>query len=233
MAEMGIETIVSTDDASPNVKGARKHGLRYVHIPIGYDGIDEEAQAAMALTLKTYEGGVYIHCHHGKHRGPAMAAIAVLLEEAGDKGDAIHFMERAHTSPDYEGLWQSVSNFDREKLTNIEVVLHERVPLAPIVEEMAAISRIVDRLEASEAANWKTPPSHPDVSPAREAIMIAERFRELVRHGDFEYEAELEESERLGWKLRDAIAAGDSATASEIFNSMKQSCGSCHDAHRN
>ena len=34
---LGIDTLVSVDGAVPDVETARRFGLRYIHIPIGYD----------------------------------------------------------------------------------------------------------------------------------------------------------------------------------------------------
>ena len=45
LAEMGVKTIVSVDGAKPDLELAKKHGLRYVHIPIGYDGVGAEAES--------------------------------------------------------------------------------------------------------------------------------------------------------------------------------------------
>src|SRR5258706_10041968 len=39
---LGIKTIISVDGAKPDVEMAKKYGLRYVHLPHGYDGIPEE-----------------------------------------------------------------------------------------------------------------------------------------------------------------------------------------------
>src|SRR5688572_11354389 len=39
LAARGIKTIISVDGASPDVEAAKKFGLRYVHLPMGYDGI--------------------------------------------------------------------------------------------------------------------------------------------------------------------------------------------------
>ena len=39
---MGIRTIISVDGAKPHVDLAREQGLRYVHIPIGYDGLPRD-----------------------------------------------------------------------------------------------------------------------------------------------------------------------------------------------
>lgn len=42
LARLGIKTIISVDGARPNVEAAKKSGLRYVHIPISYDGVPRE-----------------------------------------------------------------------------------------------------------------------------------------------------------------------------------------------
>lgn len=35
---LGIKTIISVDGGKPDAETARKYGMRYIHIPIGYDG---------------------------------------------------------------------------------------------------------------------------------------------------------------------------------------------------
>src|SRR5262245_48068007 len=42
LSELGVKTIVSVDGAKPDVAGAKKFGMRYVHLPIGYDGVSDE-----------------------------------------------------------------------------------------------------------------------------------------------------------------------------------------------
>src|SRR5690349_7708804 len=39
---LGIKTILTVDGAQPDVETAKRHGMRYVHLPIGYDGVDRE-----------------------------------------------------------------------------------------------------------------------------------------------------------------------------------------------
>src|SRR5690606_24259899 len=48
LEKLGVRTIVSVDGARPNIDAARRHGLRYVHIPISYDGISADAGKALA-----------------------------------------------------------------------------------------------------------------------------------------------------------------------------------------
>src|SRR5687768_16523197 len=37
LGELGVKTIISVDGAQPDVAGAKQFGMRYVHLPIGYD----------------------------------------------------------------------------------------------------------------------------------------------------------------------------------------------------
>ncbi len=39
LEKLGVKTILTVDGARPDVALAHKHGLRYVHLPIGYDGV--------------------------------------------------------------------------------------------------------------------------------------------------------------------------------------------------
>jgi hypothetical protein len=39
LAALGVKTIISVDGMTPDVGMAAKHGLRYVHLPHGYDGM--------------------------------------------------------------------------------------------------------------------------------------------------------------------------------------------------
>src|SRR5438094_677830 len=70
LQQLGIKTIVSVDGARPEVDLARKYGLRYVHLPIGYDAVPREQALRIARAIRDLPGPVYIHCHHGRHRGP-------------------------------------------------------------------------------------------------------------------------------------------------------------------
>ena len=75
----GRKTVLTLDGAQPDVETAKRHGLRYVHVPIGYDGIPAARALELAKTFQTLEpsGPIFVHCHHGKHRGPAACSIAL------------------------------------------------------------------------------------------------------------------------------------------------------------
>src|SRR2546423_13601111 len=42
LKRLGVCTVISVDGARPDVERARKFALRYVHLPIGYDGVPRE-----------------------------------------------------------------------------------------------------------------------------------------------------------------------------------------------
>src|SRR4051794_39790224 len=56
LAALGIKTVLSVDGARPDVEAARRHGLRYVHLPFGYDGIPRDRVVALAKAAATLPG---------------------------------------------------------------------------------------------------------------------------------------------------------------------------------
>ena len=47
LREMGVSVVVSVDGRRPDVDAAKRHGLRYIHLPIGYDDVPTERQAQL------------------------------------------------------------------------------------------------------------------------------------------------------------------------------------------
>src|SRR5262245_28041450 len=118
LAKLGIKTIISVDGARPNVTAAKKAGLRYVHLPIGYGGVPNERVVQLAKALHELPGPFYIHCHHGQHRGPAAAAVAQLCaDEKCTVADALMLLKSAGTDARYKGLFESITKFERPKPT--------------------------------------------------------------------------------------------------------------------
>ena len=89
LAAMGVKTVISVDGKKPELELAQKHGMRYVHIPIEYKGISDEELLQIVKTYRECEGPFYAHCFHGKHRGPAAAAIGRLVLDGASREEAI------------------------------------------------------------------------------------------------------------------------------------------------
>src|SRR5947209_1446199 len=48
LRKLGVKTVLSVDGAKPDVARAHAYGLRYVHLPVGYDGISREQALRIA-----------------------------------------------------------------------------------------------------------------------------------------------------------------------------------------
>lgn len=236
IARLGVKTVVSVDGATPNVALARKYGLRYVHAPFGYDGIDEQSALTLAHVMREAEGPFYVHCHHGKHRGPAGAAIMCLVSNQTDHDGARQILERAGTSPDYAGLWRDVAAFEPPPADAVLPPLLEVAPVESLAAAMAVIDRAYDNLKLCRDADWRTPADHPDIVPAREALLIVENLRESARNmpddHDPQLKTQLTDAEAVAMALETALRDGNNADAATLFGSLSKSCTDCHRVFR-
>ena len=237
LSRLGVKTVVSVDGARPDLESARKAGLRYVHVPIGYDGIGPEAQLSLVRLAAESTAPLYIHCHHGRHRAPAAAAIVCLSGGGMERAEALAYMKAAGTSRDYTGLWRDVEKFRRP---DAEVRLPELVEVAKVdslTAAMAGIDRAWDRLEALRRNDWQPPVRHPDVVPSREALMLREGFHESIRalgEGvDVDMMTGLRQAEQRAEQLRRALADQKLERAGKLRERLKRSCADCHRRHRN
>jgi len=237
---LGYTTILSVDGAATDVEAAERHGLKYAHVPIGYDGITTEESLEIVKAVKESPGPVYVHCHHGKHRGPAAAMVARICVDGITPEEAIHGLELSETSPNYEGLWRDVRN---TKPPSEAALAAAPVPPSRVVPEgvrasMVDVNLRFDFLKASSEQGWKPPAGHPDVSPPHEARMLWERYREIARLDDAKAKGEeflgyTAEGEKHAVRLEEALRAGDAEAAAAAFRSVKKNCDACHSLYRN
>ena len=233
LARMGIKTVVSVDGAMPAVDAAERYGLRYVHIPIGYDGVSPEAGLSFAQVAREAKGPVYIHCHHGKHRGPAAAAVVMLACGEGDHADARELLQVAGTSPEYDGLWRDVAAYKPPTEGTALPPLVAQAKVDSMVLAMAMIDRHYDNLKYSQEAGWQTPADHPDIVPAREALLLREQFHEIVRNQadlDPQLIQWLRQSEGLAGSIEEGLKQG--RPMDEALTQLKAACKQCHSKYR-
>jgi len=236
LRQLGVKTIISVDGAQPRAKVASQHGLRYVHIPIGYDGVSEHAQKSLTRAVRDTHGLIYVHCHHGKHRGPAAAAIACRIEGTADSARAIQILSDSGTSKGYAGLWHDVENF---KVPAAEAILPDLVEVAK-VESMAAamanLSRAFDNLKLCRTAEWKTPTEHPNLVAKQEALLVQEGLHESLRTLSAEYDDRfrdwLKQSDQLATELYSTLKSDTAKDAESKFKQLEQSCKRCHKTYR-
>ena len=223
LARLGVRVVVSVDSIAPNVAAAKRHGLRYVHIPVHYDGVSEHARASICRLLREIRGPYYVHCHHGKHRGPAVAAIAGIADGSLTHSQGIDFLRRAGTSTKYAGLYRDVREFKPPAKDAALPDLVECVTLDSLATDMARIDRYFDELQD-------------EPSPAT-ALMLREAFRESVRkskqlHGDSQdtLSADMKRADRAAEQLERAVRLGVGHASAMAH--MKSLCTECHARHR-
>ncbi len=235
LARLGVKTIVSVDGAKPDVAAARKHGLRYVHLPIGYDGVPAERVAQLTRAAALPDGRIFVHCHHGKHRGPAAAAVMCAATAGWSPARAEAWLRQAGTADEYAGLYRAVREFQPPSAAALTRVgeLPEVAKTPPVVDAMVALDECFDLLKAAQKAGWKA-------APADAATLLWEQLRELARTDDTarrpaDYRTHLADSERAAELLRRHLRATppDPAALDAAFKTAAQSCAACHKAFRN
>jgi hypothetical protein len=240
MQALGVTTVVSVDGAIPDIAGAARHGLTYVHVPIGYDGLTRAQALEIAKAVRDAPGKVYMHCHHGKHRGPAAVMMARVALEGISNEQAVHCMEESGTSPKYQGLYRDVRAFKvptRAELDAAPDAPNKVVP-AGLRAMMVDVSHRFEFIKASKIEKWKAPADSPDVSPAHEARMLWELYRESARLeeskklGD-EFLAMLKDGEEAAVSLEKALRGNDAEAAGKAYKAVKANCGACHSEYRN
>ena len=247
LAKLGVKTIISVDGATPDIDRARQHGMRYVHLPHGYDGVPEERVKELAKAVRDLEGPIYIHCHHGKHRSPAAAAVACVGAGFIGTADALALLTTAGTSTNYRGLYQSAEQarrFEDALLDALEAEFREVVPVPPLADAMVALERAHDHILQIAAARWRPLPEHPDLDPAHEALLLREHYTELLRTDEVkrrpaEFQAHLRQGEHAAESLEQALdLLGERKypadeprlhqTANKALAAINRNCAACH-----
>ncbi|MCO6436155.1 MAG: cytochrome c [Phycisphaerae bacterium] len=237
----GVRTIVTVDGAVPDVEAAHRHGMRYVHLPVGYHGIDHERQLEIARVVRDLPGPVYVHCHHGKHRGPAAAASAAVGLGWLTPQQGVVFMQQAGTSENYPGLYQCVAELEaagQEQLDTAPADFPEVVPVPGFVKAMAAAQEAYDHLVEIRDAGWQFPPDHPDLVPEAEARQLARLLGGLLDDPEREihppdFAEMLGKAGAAAKALEGSVIAGAPvAERTRLLRVVHESCKACHRTYR-
>ncbi|MCA9046480.1 MAG: hypothetical protein KDA69_19290 [Planctomycetaceae bacterium] len=246
LADMGVKTIISVDGMTPDVETAQRHGLRYVHLPHGYDGIPQQRIKELAKAVRELEGPIYIHCHHGKHRSPAAASVACVSAGLIPSDQALPILELAGTNPNYLGLYKAAREaheFDAALLDELNVEFKEVQEIPPMAAAMVQLSHAHDHLKMVADAGWKAPPDHPDLTAAHEALLNQELYTEMLRTEEVsakpdDFRSWLADSETATKELQAELGKWSSDDSipperlSELLTRVSANCKACHVKYR-
>jgi hypothetical protein len=222
---------------TPDVEGAKKHGLRYVHLPHGYDRIPLERGQELAKAVRDLPGPVYIHCHHGKHRSPSAAAVACVEAGLLAPEAAEGVLKTAGTNPNFRGLYESVRNarpVSAVELDRLKVEFRETSPVPPLAEAMVELEHALDRVKSESEKKWQR---KEDSRSA--ALLLLEHYKEMQRLDDVKqrpakFRELLTDSEEAAMQLQ-TVLAGDSIETSKAEAALKainKGCADCHTGFR-
>lgn len=243
LAAMGVRTIISVDGAAPEVERARVRGLRYIHLPVGYNGFDQERKLQLARATRDglRNGLVYIHCHHGRHRSAGAAAVVSASLGSLSPEQGVARMRVSGTAPAYTGLYACAA-----QATALAPDIIERVPAdfpetwtpTGLVRGMIALDEVFENLKDIEKSGWTAPADHPDLVPAAEAARLADLFR-VLSEGDCaagktpEFVQMMRSDQALALRLETAIVGGaDAALLGATLERIAAACTDCHAKYR-
>ena len=248
LQKMGVKTILSVDGKAPDAELAKKYGMRYVHVPIRYKGVTEEERIEIVKSFRELQPPFYVHCFHGKHRGPTAAALGrIALDDVSREQALAEMRQYFGTSEKYEGLYATIAYGE---IPDAEKTSHCQFDFAPahrfkgFRQAMIDISRSFGTTEKLAKNDWKVPDDHPDANALNEARRTAESFAQSL---DLEAMKQKPEDFRKGMEIcaKDAAAMvqllekqvkGDSKAGEEakaLVGKMKKTCKSCHGKYRN
>jgi hypothetical protein len=245
--DMGVRTILSVDGKVPDEELAAKYGMEYVHVPIQYRGISDDEMTRIAKTFRERDGPFYVHCYHGKHRGPAAAEIGRLVLDGITREQALAEMRQwCGTAESYEGLYRTIAGAQVPSVGETDRYAWD-FPAAERAsgfrELMIEVSRADDNLKYLSKHEWQPGDDHPDVDAGNESFKLADALDAAARLD----EVTEKPADFVGWMqdtveqsaaLRDAIRAvsagtGTSADVAAAYKLLSASCSACHDVYRN
>ncbi len=230
LQKLGFKTVVCVDGTSPNLKMLRKHGLRSVHIPLPYSGIPQESSRMLTKAMRECEKPIFVHCHHGLHRGPAAAAVCGIAQVHFSQKEAVKFLQTVGTDPAYVGLYRDVQNFsvlsteDDRQLSRIQLL--EQAPATKLSDVMVRIESHFRFLK-----DQATKQQQSNDSWTEHSVAIIEEFKEagrLYKQAD-NLKIELQESVQTATSLRLTVGNHERSVALKV---LEKSCVQCHAKRR-
>ena len=253
LASLGIGTIISVDGAVPDVAAARARGMRVVHLPIRYDGLTTQQICELTRAVRDLPKPIYLHCHHGKHRSAAAAAVIAVGLGWMTPEQAATRMRVSGTATTYAGLWKCVANavvLTTAQLDSASSAFPSAQQPETLVASMLELDSALEHIKVIEANDWSVPRTHPDLSLVAEASLLADLVRNarggVARLSQSEMsEQSFQEIDTLAAEFEAFVHEHDSSSArarrnheerAELSRRVKlisAACTDCHVRHRN
>jgi hypothetical protein len=161
--------------------------------------------------------------------------------EGWTSDQAVSWMRLAGTATNYAGLYRTVERFrppTDDALKKVPENFPETSPVSPLADVMIQVDGRFENLKLIRKMGYKTPPGHPDLEPAHEALLLDELLKELLRSSDFEkrpadFKSKLDEAEKAAAYLNKCLGSGLTNTTEISFQKLNAACLACHKDYRN
>lgn len=233
LKELGVRALIAVDAGPPDGEAASQHSLRFVHAPIGFDGIADSQRRVLLKAVHSLPHSIYIHSRHGLDRAAAAAAFSLVGLGRMTTQVALECLQRCGVQAEYEGLFNDVTQakpIDPASLDGMEI---EFVASAPVRNWARAMAAIGDLFDSPNSASTE---------------QLAARFQEQVNQSLPEGKdpamrellvtaAKQAEDLRASWA--DANVGGNDphggarGTRGQTHRLLKQTCADCHRRFRN
>ncbi|QDV09878.1 hypothetical protein Poly30_54390 [Planctomycetes bacterium Poly30] len=251
IAAWGVKTVLSVDGKMPDVEAAEAAGLRYVHVPIRYSGITDDEVTRIAKTFREAEGPFYVHCYHGKHRGPAAAAIGRVALDGLERERAIAEMRQwCSTAAKYEGLYATVASSEipsEAQTASYEFDFSSGTKFSGLRDAMIPMARAWDEVILIAKNDWKPSAAHPDIDALQSATQVSQlvnacaAMEETAAYPSDFQEMMAESQQHLGELvgfLTDCRVENTSEYAKNeqldaAYRAAAATCAKCHKTYRN
>ena len=249
LAGMGVKTILSVDGKAPDWQAAAERGMRYVHIPIEYNGIEKEPLAQIAKTFRETEGPFYVHCFHGKHRGPAAAAVGRMVLDGIPRERALaEMLQWCGTATKYHGLFDAIAFNDlptESTTAALDVDLPKEHLFKGLRSVMIPMARHWDQVKYSIDRDWRPDPEHPDIDPAQEALKLSQFLAQCETMPDYQHAMPKSEQVLEWWEMgktgtadlarilqnRDQLEAQGTDWRTDALAAYRVAAKSCKECH--
>lgn len=236
---LGIHSVLTVDGAPPDVERAHQYGMRYAHLPFGYDGCPSPTADRIVRAARDLPAPIYLHCHHGRHRSPTAAAFARIALDGISNEQAVRELERAGTGKEYAGLYASVRAYrppGPAELDRVSPEFPETAATPPLMDVMVRIDAQFELLLRAQKAGWKPEGAGQDC--AHDALQLRELYTELNRTTDVkrrppDFRRWMTEGETQARKLEAALRRGRTEEAGMSLGRIAAGCGTCHAKYRN
>lgn len=242
LKKLGVKTVICVDAVPPLAMTASHAGLKYVHLPCGFQNAEEIAPRLQAA-LASLEGPFYIHCHNGRPRTPALAAMLARGTAGWNNEQVGKFLDDNGVSETYPALRRAALEFEPGKVeAGGSEPFATQAKAAPVPQAMALLLTDWDPLVAASANKFAAADGAEKAALAQHAKSAAKRFDDLaispaMREWDADFVTQLKdcatELEELDKQLQSPDLDSQRDAAVARFKAISARCGACHKQYRN